>query len=180
MPELESFNRENVCFCGPDALDGSAVIYICLSRLKTDHLKLMNSILVRIYVLCAAASKRPFNILVDCSAVQASNAAVIDVIKDLATTLIAAFEPSAKKRLKSVFLVHASVGALRDIQAFLAAVAPRLLQKVGACTTRVVPGVVVVYAGGDYYGNADNGDDVSVATAVFLLLLLLLLLRIDE
>jgi hypothetical protein len=130
LAELESFNRENVCFCGPDALDGSAVVYICLSRLKPDHLKIMNSILVRIYMLCAAASKRTFNILVDCSAAQASSAAVITVIKDLTTTLIAGFEPAAKKRLKHVFLVHPSVEALRDIQAFLADVAPRLLHKV--------------------------------------------------
>ncbi len=106
MPELDSFNRENVCYVGPDALDGSAVMYLCLARLKMDHLKIANSILVRIYLLCAAASKRPFNILLDCTAVQASSAAVIAVIKDMATTLLAAFAPANKKRLKNLFLVR--------------------------------------------------------------------------
>ena len=131
MPDLESFDREKVCYCGPDALDGSAVVYFCLARLKLDHLRIANSILVRVYLLCAAASKRPFNILIDCSGVQASTAAIIAVIKDMATTLLAALEPASKKRLKHLFLVHPSVDALRDIRDFISNVAPKLTHKVG-------------------------------------------------
>ena len=130
MDALDEFDRDRVCYIGPDALDGSAVLYLCLARLKPDHFRIVNCILVRVYLLCAAVSKRPFNIVVDCSNVQASTPAVIDVIKDLATTLLAAFALDAKKNVRRVFLVHPSVNALADIQMFVAQAAPRLKDKV--------------------------------------------------
>ena len=106
-------------------------MYLCLARLKPDHFKIVNSILVRIYLLAAAVSKRPFNIVVDCSGVQASTPAVIDIMKDIASTLLAAFAPAAKKNVRRVFLVQPSGNALADIRLFMSQVAPGLKDKVG-------------------------------------------------
>jgi hypothetical protein len=130
MTELEGFDRENVCYVGPDASDGSAVLYFCLSRMKPDHLKVVNCILVRIYLLCAAISSRPYNVIVDCSGVQALNPTVIGGIKDMAKTLLSAFEPAVKKHVVHVFLVHPSADALHSIQIFLMELSPKLWRKV--------------------------------------------------
>ena len=131
IPELEAFDRENVCYSGPDALDGSAVVYVCLERLKPDHLSIAHCILARMYLLFSTVVNRPFNILVDCSGVQASSDPVIAIMKEMTAILLAAFDAAAKKRLKHLFLVHPSVDTLRSIQEFIGQTSPKLWHKVG-------------------------------------------------
>jgi hypothetical protein len=142
IPELETFDREQVCYSGPDAIDGSSVVYICLERFKADHLKISNCILVRLHLIFSAAVKRPFNILVDCSGVQASSAAVVDVMKELSAMLLSSFDSAAKKRLKNLFLVHPSIDTLRSIQLFIEQTSPKLWNKV--CPSVAVALIIII------------------------------------